>query len=49
MIYNYPDWLGDIPTEWALGITALLISGSILASLIRSRQDEKAGGASTPR
>ena len=49
MIYNYPDWLADIPNEWALGITALLIFGSIVASLIRSRRDGKEGRASTPR
>ncbi len=41
MIYNYlPDW-PDIPTSWALGVTAVLIFGSILASLIRNRMDEK--------
>ena len=44
MIYNYPDWLEDLPTEWALGVTATLIFGSILASLIHNRIDE---GAST--
>ncbi len=44
MIYNYPDWLEDIPTEWALGITATLIFGSILASLVHNRIDD---GAST--
>ena len=37
MIYNYPDWLMDIPTEWALLVTAILIFGSILASLIHNR------------
>jgi tellurite resistance protein TerC len=42
MIYNYPDWLADIPTEWALGITAVLIFGSIFASLIHNRIDERA-------
>ncbi len=46
MIYNYPDWLKDIPTEWALIVTAVLIFGSILASLIHNKPDE---GASTPR
>lgn len=46
MIYNYPDWLKDIPTEWALIVTAVLIFGSILASLVRNMFDE---GASTPR
>ncbi len=39
MIYNYPDWLEDIPTEWALVITATLIFGSILASLVHNRID----------
>ena len=39
MIYNYPDWLEDIPTEWALGVTATLIFGSILASLVHNRID----------
>ena len=43
MIYNYPNWLTDIPTEWALGVTAILIFGSIFASLIHNRID---GGAS---
>ena len=37
MIYNYPNWLSDIPTEWALGVTAVLIFGSIFASLIHNR------------
>ncbi len=46
MIYNYPDWLKDIPTEWALIVTAVLIFGSILASLIHNKADER---ASTPR
>jgi tellurite resistance protein TerC len=41
MIYNYPDWLADIPTEWALGITAALIFGSILASILQSYRDRK--------
>jgi tellurite resistance protein TerC len=48
MIYNYPDWLKDIPNEWALGVTAVLIFGSIFASLIRSRIEKKEGRASTP-
>jgi tellurite resistance protein TerC len=47
MIYNYPDWLPDIPTEWALGVTAALIFGSILASIIQSGREKK-GRASTP-
>jgi tellurite resistance protein TerC len=37
MIYNYPNWLEDIPTEWALGVTAILIFGSIFASLVHNR------------
>jgi tellurite resistance protein TerC len=37
MIYNYPSWLADIPTEWALAVTAILIFGSIFASLIHNR------------
>ena len=45
MIYNYPDWLPDIPTEWALGITAFLIFGSILASLVHNTSE----GESAPR
>jgi tellurite resistance protein TerC len=42
MIYNYPTWLEDIPTAWALAVTAILIFGSILASLVRNRLDERA-------
>ncbi len=49
MIYNYPDWLKDIPTEWALGVTAFLLFGSILASLIRNWLDERADRSSTLR
>jgi tellurite resistance protein TerC len=49
MIYNYPGWLEDIPNEWALCVTAFLIFGSILASFIRNRRDEKAARASMPR
>jgi tellurite resistance protein TerC len=41
MIYNYTDWLGRIPTEWTLGITALLIFGSIVVSLVHERIDER--------
>ncbi len=48
MIYNYPDWLPDIPTEWALGITAALIFGSILASLVAGRPGKKRERANTP-
>jgi len=49
MIYNYPNWLKDIPNEWALGVTAVLIFGSIFASLIASRREQKGARASTPR
>ena len=49
MIYNYPTWLQDIPTEWALGVTAALLFGSILASIVRNRLDDKDGRVSTPR
>jgi tellurite resistance protein TerC len=42
MIYNYPDWLKDIPTEWALIVTAILIFGSIFLSLIHNRLDQGA-------
>jgi tellurite resistance protein TerC len=42
MIYNYPESLKDIPTEWALIVTAVLIFGSILASLLHSKPDEGA-------
>ncbi len=48
MIYNYLPW-PDIPTEWALAVTAFLIFGSIFASLIWGGTDEKEGSASTPR
>jgi tellurite resistance protein TerC len=45
MIYNYPDWLADIPTEWALGVTAVLIFGSILVSMLHSYRDKRRAGA----
>jgi len=48
MIYNYLPW-PDIPTEWALGVTAVLIFGSILASIVQSRREEKRARASTPQ
>jgi tellurite resistance protein TerC len=41
MIYNYPDWLADIPNLWALGITIMLVAGSIVASLVKGRLDER--------
>jgi len=40
MIYNYPPEWPDIPTEWALIVTAVLIFGSILASLVRNYFDK---------
>ncbi len=49
MIYNYPDWLPDIPTEWSLAITAALIFGSIAASLIWGGKEGEEGPASTPQ
>jgi len=42
MIFNYPEDWPDIPTEWALGMTALLIFGSIGLSLLKNRAEEKA-------
>lgn len=41
MVYNYPSEWPDLPTEWALIITAMLIFGSIIASLIRNRFPDK--------
>jgi tellurite resistance protein TerC len=49
MIYNYPDWLPDIPTEWALGVTAVLIFGSILASILQSHREKKRAHLDAPR
>ncbi len=48
MIYNYLPW-PDIPTEWSLAITAVLIFGSIFASLIRSWREQKDRPTSTPQ
>jgi tellurite resistance protein TerC len=45
MMYNYMPW-ADIPTEWALIVTAILIFGSIFASLIHNRLD---GEGASPR
>ncbi|MBJ7535337.1 TerC family protein [Rhodomicrobium vannielii ATCC 17100] len=42
MIFNYPEEWPDIPTEWALGMTAILIFGSIGLSLLKNRAEEKA-------
>ncbi len=41
MMYNWLPW-EDIPTEYALLVTAILIFGSIFASLIHNRIDEGA-------
>jgi tellurite resistance protein TerC len=49
MVYNYPDWLPDIPTEWALAVTAALIFGSILASVFQSHRDKKRARAGAPQ
>lgn len=49
MIYNYPDWLADIPTEWALVVTAVLLLGSIIASVIHARLEAKERQVSTER
>lgn len=49
MIFNYPDWLPDIPTELALIITALLIFGSIFLSFVVSRREQNGGNASAPK
>lgn len=40
MAYNYLPW-PDIPTSWALIVTAVLIFGSIFASIIQTRRDER--------
>jgi tellurite resistance protein TerC len=41
MVFNYPSSLPDIPTVWALIITAILIFGSIILSLIRADKNDK--------
>ncbi|MBI4724195.1 MAG: DUF475 domain-containing protein, partial [Rhodomicrobium sp.] len=48
MVWNYLP-LPDIPTSWALVVTAVLIFGSIFASVIRTRQEGKEERASTPQ
>jgi tellurite resistance protein TerC len=45
MVYNYLPW-EDLPTKYALLVTAILIFGSIFASLVHNKLDS---GASTPR
>ena len=48
MIYNYLPW-PDFPTEWALAVTAVLIFGSIAASLIWGGNGDEEGPASRPQ
>ncbi len=49
MVYNYPESWPDIPTEWALIVTAILIFGSIIASLLFGKGPDKKEEAATPR
>ncbi len=49
MVYNYPESWPDIPTEWALIVTAILIFGSIVASLLFGKGPGKNEEAATPR
>ena len=48
MIYNYLPW-PDIPTEWALAVTAVLIFGSIVASLIWGGNGIDGGSENAPK
>ena len=48
MAYNYLPF-PDIPTSWALIVTALLIFGSIFASVIQNRREERKRGESSPQ
>lgn len=53
MAYNYLaekylDWSG-VPTTWALIVTAMLIFGSIFASVIHNRRDDRRRDISTPQ
>ena len=48
MAYNYLP-LEDIPTSWALIVTAILIFGSIFASVVQNRREEKNGGGRSPQ
>lgn len=43
-------WAGEkvVPTEWALGVTFLLVGGSIVLSLLRTRPQAKAGDSLSP-
>jgi tellurite resistance protein TerC len=49
MIFNYPESWPDIPTEWALIVTAILIFGSIFASLLFGKGPDEEGKAPAPR
>jgi tellurite resistance protein TerC len=49
MVYNYPESWPDIPTEWALIVTAILIVGSIFASLLFGKGPDKGEKAPAPR
>jgi tellurite resistance protein TerC len=46
MAYNYLP-LEDIPTSWALIVTAFLIFGSIFASIVQNRREDKNGGGTS--
>ncbi len=48
MAYNYLPY-PDIPTSWALIVTAGLIFGSIFASIVQNRREDRNGGESSPR
>ncbi len=48
MAYNYLPY-PDIPTSWALIVTAALIFGSIFASIIQNRREGRNGGESSPQ
>jgi tellurite resistance protein TerC len=47
MAYNYLPY-PDIPTSWALIVTAALIFGSIFASIVQNRREGRNGGESSP-
>jgi tellurite resistance protein TerC len=47
MAYNYLP-LPDIPTSWALIVTAILIFGSIFVSVVQNRREERKRGETSP-
>ncbi len=47
MAYNYLP-LPDIPTSWALIVTAILIFGSIFVSVLQNRREERRRGGTSP-